>query len=83
MDYSRYHSLSCERQDQVLIVSLNRPEAFNAINAELHTELSHVLADMDLQTFYVKPYSCGTARRRYAPYKLSAQTTLCRLSCSM
>jgi hypothetical protein len=38
---------------------------------------------MALQTFYVKPYSCGTARRRYAPYKLSAQTTLCRLSCSM
>ena len=25
MDYSRYHSLSCERQDKVLIVSLNRP----------------------------------------------------------
>ena len=46
MDYSRYHSLSCERQDQVLIVSLNRSEAFNAINAELHTELSHVFADI-------------------------------------
>jgi hypothetical protein len=36
-----------------------------------------------VQTFYVKPYSCGTARRRYTPYKLSAQTTLCRLSCSI
>jgi hypothetical protein len=35
------------------------------------------------QTFYVKPYSCGAARRRYTPYKLSAQTTLCRLSCSI
>ena len=46
MDYSRYHSLSCERQDRVLIVSLNRPEALNAINAELHTELSHVFADI-------------------------------------
>ena len=48
MDYSRYHSLSCERQDKVLIVSLNRPEALNAINAELHTELSHVFADIAL-----------------------------------
>src|SRR6266536_1612161 len=48
MDYSRYHSLSCERQDQVLIVSLNRPEALNAINAELHTELSQVFADIAL-----------------------------------
>jgi hypothetical protein len=36
-----------------------------------------------IQTFYVKPYSCGAARRRYTPYKLSAQTTLCRLSCSI
>ncbi len=48
MDYSRYHALSCERQDQVLIVSLNRPEALNAINAELRTELSHVFADIAL-----------------------------------
>ena len=46
MDYSRYHSLSCERQDAVLIVSLNRPEALNAINAALHTELSHIFADI-------------------------------------
>ena len=45
MDYRRYHSLSCERQDKVLIVSLNRPEALNAINADLHTELSHVFAE--------------------------------------
>src|SRR5207253_4373770 len=37
---------SCERQDQVLIVSLNRPEALNAINAALHTELSHIFADI-------------------------------------
>ena len=48
MDYSRYHSLSCERQDTVLIVSLNRPEALNAINAALHTELSHIFADIAL-----------------------------------
>lgn len=48
MDYSRYHALSCERQDKVLIVSLNRPEALNTINAELHTELSHVFADIAL-----------------------------------
>ena len=48
MDYSRYHSLSCERQDKVLIVSLNQPEALNAINVDLHTELSHVFADIAL-----------------------------------
>jgi phosphoglycerate dehydrogenase-like enzyme len=36
-----------------------------------------------LQTFYVKPYSCKIMRRCYASYKLSAQTTLYCLSCSM
>ena len=40
MDYSRYHSLSCERQDKVLIVSLNRPEALNAIKASRQNKLS-------------------------------------------
>jgi enoyl-CoA hydratase len=48
VDYSRYHALSCERQDTVLIVSLNRPEALNVINAALHTELSHIFADIAL-----------------------------------
>src|ERR671924_1364763 len=48
VDYSRYHALHCERQDTVLIVSLNRPEALNAINAALHTELSQVFADIAL-----------------------------------
>jgi enoyl-CoA hydratase len=46
MDYSRYHYLSAERKDKVLTVSFNRPESLNAINAELHTELSQIFADI-------------------------------------
>lgn len=46
MDYSRYHYLSAERKDKVLIVSFNRPESLNAINAALHTELSRIFADI-------------------------------------
>ena len=63
MDYSRYHSLSCERQDKVLIVSLNRPEALNTINSELHTELSHVFADiaLDQETHVVVLTGAGRA----------------------
>src|SRR2546425_13085385 len=63
MDYSRYHSLSCERQETGLIVSLNRPEALNAINAELHTELSHIFADIaqDQETHGVVLTSKGRA----------------------
>ena len=63
MDYSRYHSLSCERQDKVLIVSLHRPEALNAINANLHTELAHVFADiaLDQETYVVVLTGAGRA----------------------
>jgi enoyl-CoA hydratase len=46
MDYSRYHYLSTERKDKVLILSFNRPESLNAINAEFHTELSQIFADI-------------------------------------
>src|SRR5262245_24534923 len=46
MDYSRYHYLSAERKDKILTLSFNRPESLNAINADLHTELSHVFADI-------------------------------------
>src|SRR6267143_5036693 len=46
MDYSRYHYLSAERKDKILTVSFNRPESLNAINADLHTELSHIFADI-------------------------------------
>lgn len=46
MDYSRYHYLSVERKDKTLTVALNRPDSLNAINAELHTELSQIFADI-------------------------------------
>ena len=46
MDYSGYHYLSAERKDRVLTVAFNRPESLNAINAELHTELSRIFADI-------------------------------------
>jgi enoyl-CoA hydratase len=46
MDYSRYHYLSVERKDKILTVAFNRPDSLNAINAELHTELSRIFADI-------------------------------------
>ncbi len=46
MDYSRYECLSAQREGKVLTVSFNRPQALNAINAQLHTELSRIFADI-------------------------------------
>ena len=39
MDYSRYKCFEITREGAVLVVSFNRPESLNAVNAELHTEL--------------------------------------------
>jgi len=46
MDYSRYKLIKVERDDKIAVFTLNRPEALNAINAELHTELEDIFADV-------------------------------------
>ncbi len=46
MDYIDYQYITFERNDGVLTVTLNRPEALNATNERLHRELSRVFADI-------------------------------------
>ncbi len=46
MDYSHYQCFEMTREGSVLVVSFNRPESLNAVNAELHTELSQLFADI-------------------------------------
>jgi len=46
MDYSRYKLIKVEKDDKIAVFTLNRPEALNAINAELHTELEDIFADV-------------------------------------
>lgn len=45
MDYSRYKSLLVERTNNVLKITMNRPDALNAINKELYQELSTIFID--------------------------------------
>ncbi|MCE2391324.1 MAG: enoyl-CoA hydratase/isomerase family protein [Proteobacteria bacterium] len=47
MDYERYQALQIRREDRVLRVTINRPEARNAINRELHAELTTVFDDIE------------------------------------
>jgi enoyl-CoA hydratase len=44
--FAAYEHLAFERNDGVLTVRLNRPEAKNAVNAGIHHELSRVFADI-------------------------------------
>ena len=46
MDYRRYELIKVEKEGKVAILTLNRPEALNAINTQLHTELEDIFADV-------------------------------------
>jgi enoyl-CoA hydratase len=46
MDYSGYRTIEMKRDGKVLLVTLNRPEKLNAINATLHAELARIFGDV-------------------------------------
>nr|VFJ96907.1 MAG: enoyl-CoA hydratase [Candidatus Kentron sp. H]VFJ97118.1 MAG: enoyl-CoA hydratase [Candidatus Kentron sp. H]VFK02849.1 MAG: enoyl-CoA hydratase [Candidatus Kentron sp. H] len=50
MNYSHYRYLEITREGTVLLVSFNRPESLNAMNAESHTEMSRLFADITRDT---------------------------------
>lgn len=51
MDFDRYEHLLFERRPHgVLLITINRPEKYNATNAVLHRELSELWADIDADT---------------------------------
>ena len=45
--YERYRELEITRDGSIVTVTLNRPEVRNAINGELHEELSTIFSDLD------------------------------------
>ena len=45
--YDRYKNLIVEVQDGIATVILNRPEALNAVNVELHGDLEYVWTDLN------------------------------------
>jgi enoyl-CoA hydratase len=47
MDYSRYEYLQVTNEGPIFTVTLNRPDALNVINGELHHELAQIFWDLD------------------------------------
>lgn len=45
MDYSHYTTIKAEHQDKVLTLKLNRPDALNAVNQQMHDELANIFYD--------------------------------------
>lgn len=47
MDFSDYHQLTFERKDSgVLLITLNRPEKYNATDEQMHSEIARVWHDV-------------------------------------
>lgn len=44
-DFSRYEFIEVTREDDLLILTLNRPERLNAVHGPLHSELSQIFRD--------------------------------------
>ncbi len=47
MDYRRYKLIKVEKEGKVAIVTINRPDSLNAVNAQLHSELEDIFADVN------------------------------------
>jgi enoyl-CoA hydratase len=46
IDYGRFRSILAERQEHVLILTLNRPDRLNAVGDDMHEGLEAILADL-------------------------------------
>jgi enoyl-CoA hydratase len=46
VDYSRYREITAQRKDRILTLTFNRPAQYNAVNHELHEELSDIFYDI-------------------------------------
>ena len=46
VDYSSYKDLVIQVNDGVALITINRPEKFNATDANLHNELSRIWVDI-------------------------------------
>jgi enoyl-CoA hydratase len=61
--YDSYNAITAERRDRILTLTMNRPEQLNAIDEELHEELSRIFYDVagDEETDVVVFTGAGTA----------------------
>lgn len=46
MNYDRYQHIIVKKEDQILCLTLNRPDRLNAVTSALHTELTDIFADI-------------------------------------
>ena len=44
--YETYRTISIARRGRILVLTLDRPDALNAVNAELHAELARIFTDV-------------------------------------
>lgn len=50
VDYSKYKFIKVEKKEKVALLTLNNPDAMNAIGTAEHAELEHIFEDVDADT---------------------------------
>jgi enoyl-CoA hydratase len=63
MDFDDYKQLTFSRRDNgVLVITINRPEKYNAADEEMHTELARVWTDVSADTLVRVAVITGTGK---------------------
>ena len=47
VDQQKYDTITIEKNEGIAVLTLNRPERLNAVNADMHSELTTLFADVD------------------------------------
>lgn len=47
MNYDQYHALKITRENRILTITIDRPEAKNAVNPAIHNEFSQIFYDVE------------------------------------
>lgn len=47
IDYSSYKYIRVKKEDRIIVISMNRPEVLNAVNAAMHVELEDIWVDIN------------------------------------
>lgn len=59
---SKYNTILLEKKNRIAFITINRPDALNALNSEVMSELSSLIAELDTDTEIAVSVLTGAGR---------------------